>query len=208
MPAELSLNRIGNGPNLQREGGFFERGHHHAGAKPPQRTAIGAGRAGGVCLGQFREICATTGLSHQFIRLLFGFHQNVGGVVFLGRLNVAVGRVIGGAQGLFGGCAVDHTFEGDVGHQGALLVFNRNRHGFRFVTGGFGQHGLLDQLVQNARKQGFSGQLLILRGQGVPGGQHVAQGDLHTIHRGNHGIDARGLLSLSRHHQSERKRGG
>ena len=94
MPAELSLNRIGNLANFKRNRCSFERRHHHARPEPAKFTAIGSGWTGGFLTCRCREIGAPVQVGFHGFGFFFRFKQNMRGVVLFLRIYIAVLRII------------------------------------------------------------------------------------------------------------------
>lgn len=128
MPAELSLHRFGNCADLHRHYGIFKGLYHLTRAEPSQFTAVRTGRAGGFCLGQFREIGTVLQFFDQGFRLILGFHQNMRGVIFLACADIGVFRVKGGFHGLFGHGGIGGKLQHFARFQGAAFVFQRQAH--------------------------------------------------------------------------------
>lgn len=210
MPAELCLDRIGNAAGLHCRNGSFKFGNHGTGPEPTQRTATGARGACGFFAGGGCEICTAFQLFYDGFGFIFGFDKNVAGVEFLGRFGVGIGRVIGGLQRFVGHGCGQNLFDRFACNQRATLVFHRQFNTFgQIARKTLFQRGLLDQLVENARKQHFVGKLLVLLGQCRLCNQHVAKCDFDAIHSGNNGGHlGRFILRVQRLGQSKSYRNG
>ena len=152
MPAKLCLHRcLGVGTFLKRSCGVGKRLHHLARTKPAQFAATGAGRAGGLFLGKFREVAAAVKQLDNLFRRVLVFHENMTCVIFLARLAYLL--IVDGLYCFIRDGIIGHeVLDGGTGKRGARLLVecgNDNRLRVHTLADSFLPHQLKrDQLVQ------------------------------------------------------------
>src|SRR5690606_15663914 len=193
MPAELALHRGRSLARLHRDDRVLEGLHHHADSEPAEVSA-GGGRpaVGRLLLGDGGKVGAAVEIGLDGLRLVFGRHEDMGGVVFLARLcrgilfvEERLDRVVG--DGRARGLVECHARE-----ISAPLVVEHERVALADAAfGHFGERFLLDDLVENAVEQRLVVELQVLRRQAFAHGDHVAKRDGLAVDGRHHGVGRR-----------------
>ena len=195
VPAELGLDRIGIGTGLEGFDRGLKRGHHHAGAKPPQAAAIGTGGSGGFGPRQLGKVGAFEQALHQRLGFVFRFDENMRRVVFRAAAHALVTLLVGSKHRVFGQGGLGNGVHDFGRHQGTAFVIDAKDHPARFPRLCVLRHCFLtDHLLKQPFPQGVRGQLLVLVRQTRTHHQHVTKRNLGPVYRCNHRIRIKRIL--------------
>jgi len=188
MPAKLGLHWLRHSPVFQTDHGLLKFGDHLAYAKPTQLPATWPRRPGGSFFCQSRKISTVGQHLHDLFGGVLFLYQNVGGVEFLLRRDIAILRVIGRFQRVL--CNIRGAYlRNELARQKrALFILKAQLKALGHVVRHFiGKRGLLHQLLKNAVVKHAVFKLPVLLRQVVLQRNNVAKRDIFAVHRRQNG---------------------